>query len=183
MQIKLSPLSNAGSHVEAKHDWPSSVVLLQGGTNGIVFDRKSGTSYRTAFVEAFVDDSFYRGEGTTVEEAETSCWDKYVKTVACPGHEWESRGYKNGAGFCKHCNKFESKRFTPEQLGMYCGYCQKPTFYGEATTTEGIQKFFCEEHISLVHKARLEQLKHKSFLTDEEQLEFNRLLFLLDMED
>lgn len=183
MQIKLSPLSNAGSHVDAKCAWPASTVLLQGGTNGVVFDRASGTSYRTAFVEAFLDDSFYRGEGDSIEAAEAACWDKYVRTTACSGHEWEARGYKNGAGFCKHCNKFESKRFTPEQLGLYCGYCQKPTFYGEATTTEGVEEFFCEEHIGLIHKARLEQLMSKSVLAERERLEAGRLRFLLDMED
>ena len=62
-------------------------------------------AYRTAFFEAFpkFPDTFIRGEGATVEEAESSCWKKYVKITSCQKHEFDRRGRKDGYCYCKHC--------------------------------------------------------------------------------
>lgn len=101
----------------AQHPWPED-MFLQGGTRGIVF--ASDGNYRTAFVEAFPrdPDTFLRGEGTTVAEAEADCWAKYQTLTACPAHPnhgpFEAREYTNGAGFCTRCGTWFSK-VLPEQ--------------------------------------------------------------------
>lgn len=189
MQIKLSPLGNKGIHagkafIDSTQAWPKDTALLQGGMSGIVFSVNG--NYRTAFVEASLNSSFYRGEGSTIEEAELACWNKYVRSLKCLEHEWETRGYTNGAGFCKHCNKFEGERFTGEQLGLFCGTCGVGTTYGVAFDTTGTSKPFCELHIDSINEARFLQLTARSKnhnLTDDERRERNSLSFILDYED
>lgn len=132
---------------DCKLEWPEDCGLQCGGT-GIVLasgslektlvadeplnelsrslaDKKS---YITAFFEAFPKnpDTFIRGEGKTIEEAEKQAWDQLQKHLQCPGHEFERRTYKNGAGFCKHCDLFKPKAFEPETK---CCICQTPTNY------------------------------------------------------
>ncbi|KQO98779.1 hypothetical protein ASF30_12005 [Leifsonia sp. Leaf264] len=124
-------------------------MLVQGGGHGIVFRRDGGSAYNTAFVEAFPEGTFIRGEGATIEEAEDAAWAKYQQYVSCPTHEWEPRGYVNGAGFCKHCNQFGSKVFTPEQLGLHCHVCGIPTYWSSAGG-----KFFCPDHELSVKESR-----------------------------
>lgn len=120
------------------------ISLIQGGSGGIVFrDADKGGNYRTAFVEVFGEEvGFIRGEGATIPEAETKAWEKYQAAQKCPGHEPEARGYTNGAGFCKHCNRFMSKAFTAEQLGQFCRECHEPTY------EQDYLGFACEEHIA-----------------------------------
>lgn len=125
--------------VEMVHNWPLDCEV-QGGKSGLVFV-KGGEPYRTAFVEAFPAGTFIRGEGETIRDAEEAAWAKYMKRLECPGHEWEARGYKNGAGFCKHCGTFQSKVFTPEDLGLFCKVCGVPTYWSREN-----DDFFCEEH-------------------------------------
>lgn len=127
--------------VEAQHPWPDDCAV-QGGAGGIVFT-KTG-SYTTAFVEAFPG-TFIRGEGPTIQEAEDSAWAQYERRIQCPGHEWEARNYKNGAGFCIHCGTFGSQVFTPEDLGLSCKVCGIPTYWSREITDEG-EFFYCPEH-------------------------------------
>lgn len=141
-QIPLSP-AHATFH-DSPHDYGD--IFVQGGTSGLVFV-PGGTNYRTAFVEASPPGSFIRGEGKTLTEADDACWAKLQRYLGCTTHEWEARGYRNGGGFCKNCGQFGSKVFTPEQLGLLCSTCQKPTFHtvGGKHSTESK----CEEHDEL----------------------------------
>jgi hypothetical protein len=94
--------------VNATKPWPAG-MLLQGGSTGIVIrpsDR--GGDYRTAFVEAFPEGTFIRGEGRTITEAEEACWTKYQRHTDCDGTgqphgPFEPRQYENGCGFCVRC--------------------------------------------------------------------------------
>lgn len=125
------------TETDARHPWPEG-CFVQGGSAGVVFT-KTG-SYTTAFVEAFPD-TFIRGEGVTIEEAEDHCWAQYQEIAGCPGHEWEARNYQNGGGICKHCGAFGSRVFTPEDLGLSCKTCGVPTFWSR----QG-DDFFCPDH-------------------------------------
>jgi hypothetical protein len=83
-------------------------TILEGGDMTPIAKCIAGslpTTYRTAFFEAFpkFPDTFIRGEGATIEEAEMSCWRKYVKITSCPKHEFERRGRTDGYCYCKHC--------------------------------------------------------------------------------
>lgn len=130
--IKMSGFDrNDGPYeVESQYDWPVD-TYLQGGGKGIVLS--SDGSYTTAFVEAFIRDGqpnpgFYRGEGSSVKEAEDAVYSKYVAGLACEEHEFEARGYKNGAAFCKLCNYFKSGHYSAEDLGRFCYICNVPTY-------------------------------------------------------
>jgi hypothetical protein len=98
---------------EPKCAWPDD-CYVQWGDTGVVFRRKEhGGSYETAFFEAFPGDTFIRGEGKTVAEAEAHAFAQFIRFSACSGHDFERRNYTNGAGFCKHCGMFKGKAFEP----------------------------------------------------------------------
>lgn len=109
---------------DSPHDY--GLIQVQGGESGVVLLREGG-SYTTAFVECFPENSFIRGEGATVAEADDACWAKLQSFTGCE-HQWEPQGYRNGGGICKHCGQFGSKVFTPEDLGLFCTTCGVPTY-------------------------------------------------------
>ena len=149
----MTKIKMSASHedYDSPHDYGDAFV--QGGHNGLVIDRTDTTkSYRTAFVEAFVDNSFVRGEGKTIQEADDACWDKIVKQRSCSEHEFIPRSYTNGAGFCKHCGYFASKHFTGEDLGQLCDVCGDGCLEFRIYKTE---KWYCAEHYPLVSYMKL----------------------------
>jgi hypothetical protein len=123
------------------HPWPEG-TYLQGGSSGLVFAGAGGARV-TAFVEAFPREpnTFIRGEGATVAEADDDAWAKYQRFSACDGHAFEAGKYRNGAGHCSKCRMFGSKVFTPEQLGLFCAECRIPTYYSQTG-----DRMLCEDH-------------------------------------
>lgn len=104
-----------------RHPWPEE-VYVQGGDHGVVFSCSGEEPpYGTAFVEAFPGDTFLRGEGVTIVEAEDKAWEQYQRYRNCDGSlkfgEWhgpyERRSYTNGAGFCTRCGIWMSGVFEP----------------------------------------------------------------------
>ena len=98
--------------------WPDD-CQVQWGRQGMSFERapgEGGMMRLVAFFEAIPadGDTFVRGEGATLEEAEDAAFASYQRYWACPGHTPEKRGYKNGAGFCSRCGLFISGAFEPE---------------------------------------------------------------------
>jgi len=168
--IKLSGFSQAAKkEVESLYPWEGA-ELLQGGDRGVVLGGANG-SYRTAFVEAFIDKTFIRGEGENIEKAEKAAWKQYQKRQQCPGHEFEPRGYRNNAGFCKHCDTFQSNVIDPADFGFFCIECSTGTFDHE--TANGM---YCKEHYPL--KAEAEEY-HELFVRsleviDDDEWETNR---------
>jgi hypothetical protein len=105
-------------------------------------------NYRTAFFEAFptlppehqgrfyhnghklegVLESrlFIRGEGATVEEAETKCWEQWQRILSCERHDLDRRKRLDGYCFCEHCGMGGSW-LQPLTLCFVCGtpnnYC------------------------------------------------------------
>lgn len=131
--------------VKARHPWPDE-AKVQGGDDGVVFTRDpERPSYRTAFVEAFIPEpeTFLRGEGATIEEAEDAAWAKFTAVQSCPsGHAtFETRGYRNGAGFCTGCGMFQSDVFDVKEVGHPCSVCGAGCFW----TNVG-DDWFCKEH-------------------------------------
>ena len=143
---KRSMLSSTREPYVCAFAWPED-CFVQCGDNGFVFTQKGGMQaalsdpvaakqavdailgltppeeapdhYRTAFFEAAPKspDTFIRGEGTTIEDAEKDAWDQWQRVRGCPGHEYETRGYTNGAGFCRHCGLFSSGVFPVAEGG------------------------------------------------------------------
>lgn len=150
---------------ECQYEWPDD-CFAQYGDRGIVFqegtlqesfkDPKKGLSdfvkaqknvpsapkhYRTAFFEAFPKnpDTFIRGEGSTVEEAETEAWKKFQRYSTCEHHEFERKKYRNGAGLCVKCGMFKSKVFEPLDK---CTVCNKNTNY----SCDDDGNYYCKKH-------------------------------------
>ncbi len=65
--------------------------------------------------------TYMRVEGNTIEEAETKAWNRLVRYILCKEHEFEARGYSNGAGFCKHCGMFGPSSIPPTDHCFKCG--------------------------------------------------------------
>jgi len=132
--------------------------------DGVILDKPIQAShYRTAFFEAFPrnPDTFIRGEGGTIEEAEEKAWNRLQKISNCSGHEYEKRGYKNGAGFCKHCGLFTSNVFEPDEE---CYLCGAKTYYGQTHD----KQWYCEDCNDKVPHDMLPDWKKEMLRWDEE---------------
>lgn len=131
---------------------------------GVILDAPVQTEhYRTAFFEAFPrnPDTFIRGEGATIEEAEEKAWNKYQRIVTCTGHEYEKRGYKNGGGICKHCGLFSSGVFEPDEI---CYLCGAKTYHGQTNANT----WYCESCADKVPNELLPEWKIKTKEWDQE---------------
>lgn len=116
-------LRSSQSHIPSfpcKYAWGED-CFLQCGENALEIN--GATSRRTAFFEAFprVLDTFIRGEGETLEDAEEQAWISYSLIKACPKHEMVRGPYTNGAGYCIHCKMFQSSAFVPLTVCCICG--------------------------------------------------------------
>jgi hypothetical protein len=103
-----------------------------------------GTHRDGAFVEACPPEplgGFIRADASTLAEAEDRAWAKLQRALSCPGHEYERRNYRNGAGFCRHCNRFESRAFEPLER---CAVCAAPTYHLPRSG-----QWYCAAHASL----------------------------------
>jgi len=141
---KIAGGTFANEQYECQYPWPEDCFVQCGG-NGLVlsgsleesFDdpvtavgqilevtEQPAGSYRTAFFEAFPrnPNTFIRGEGKTVQEAETAAWEKHQKHAVCDHPEFEKRGYTNGLGFCVKCGMSSSRQFAPWEKCPICDY-------------------------------------------------------------
>jgi hypothetical protein len=139
--IKLSSFGeNTPKEHSLVHDWTENGkdISVQGGGSGVVFSKKGG--YTTAFFEAFPNNPscFVRGEGPTIEEAETACWDKWQKILNCPKHEMDRRNRKDGYAYCKHCS-YAGMVYEPLTKCCKCGV---PTNYD----SDFRGKNYCKKH-------------------------------------
>ena len=114
-----------GRTAEATMPWPEDTLI--NGSNEYSGVREGKSFFNDAFVEVYVDGTLIRADALTLVDAENLAWEKYQKRLNCPGHEYETRGYTNGAGFCKKCNRFQSHVFTGEELNQFCCICGKGT--------------------------------------------------------
>ncbi|KQP62890.1 hypothetical protein ASF47_17920 [Nocardioides sp. Leaf285] len=103
-----------------------------------------------AFIETFppsTDDNpsggYLRGEGSTFADAEDAAWAKWTAKTTCPtllaegSHAWETRGYKNGAGFCATCGIFGSGVFDVAEVGDPCVVCGVRCWWSHVGTIGG----------------------------------------------
>lgn len=131
---------------------------------GVLLDAPVQTEhYRTAFFEAFPRDpnTFIRGEGVTIEEAEEKAWNKYQRHLNCTGHEYEKRGYRNGCGFCKHCGLFSSDVFEPDEI---CYLCGSKTYHGQTNANT----WYCESCADKVPEELFPAWKREMIKEDDE---------------
>ena len=135
MKAKVSALSTRREY-DCLHPWPKK-TNVQCGDRGVVISSQG--NYRTAFFEAFPTSpkTFIRGEGSSIEEAETSAWTQYRRIKACANHEFDRRGREDGYGFCIHCNLF--KKALPAI--RHCSQCRSSQVF---STIAG--SHYCKRH-------------------------------------
>lgn len=141
-RASMSSLVEGEEFYDCHYEWPDD-CSVQGGNSGVVFSPNG--NYQTAFFEAFpkTPSTFIRGEAETIEGAEKNAWEKYQRIVNCKEHEYEKRGYKNGLGFCVHCDLQKSNAFEPEQ---YCKICNAPTNWKRSNKDD----WYCKEHSDMI---------------------------------
>ena len=145
MKARISDFSKTTGFYDCQYPWPDD-CFVQSGDRGIVITDKG--SYRTAFFEAFPrsPNTFIRGEGETIQAAEAQAWGEYQRVSSCPGpngHEFEARGYENGAGICKHCGMFSTNVIPPIHP---CAICGSLTWYSK--DNNGL--WYCKEHYAQI---------------------------------
>lgn len=108
-----------GEGYKCNQEWPES-VYVQCGDKGVVFSKNG--NYRTAFFEAFpkFPETFIRGEGSTVEEAELKAFEQYSKIMNCQQHEMV-RKKESENGTCKHCGLTLINCLPPLSSCSQCG--------------------------------------------------------------
>lgn len=144
-----------GGDYDCLQDWPES-AYLQCGDKGIVISE--GTAYTTAFFEAFPKDpdTFIRGEGITLEEAELNAYNKYQKILACPKHEYKQKK-DSEYGVCIHCNLSTSNIFPPTHNCAVCG--KEHINYWNIKNEMLCQLHFMEQHEALMKDYDISNLK------------------------
>lgn len=152
--MKLARKGFKGDY-ECKKEWDED-CFVQCGDSGVVISKDG--NYKTAFFEAFPKNpkTFIRGEGETIEEAEEKAWEQLQRYKSCTNHEFERRGYTNGAGFCKHCGLFVSNCFKPSSS---CKICGKPTYWISNKNKE----WYCKEHADLMPYDEMNEYQQKEF--------------------
>ena len=160
--------NSAGEDWMCVHPWPSDCGVQCGG-RGIVlpsdsFNKVMGgndplgalkeaasneRTYTTAFFEAFpkTPSCFIRGEGKTIEEAESKAYIKFQKILKCPGHEFEPRGRRDGYGYCKHCTLSMSGVLP---ILNKCCKCKEPTNW----TSDSRGNYYCKKHARVKPKEK-----------------------------
>jgi len=129
------------------HEWPAD-CFVQCGDSGIVIT-DHGT-YRTAFFEAFPrnPNTFIRGEGKTVVEAEEKCWSLLQKYSQCDHPSFEPRDYENGSGYCTVCGLWFSRvipAFHP------CFICGEMTWHSK----DNVGDWWCGVHYKQIPEDRM----------------------------
>ena len=123
-----TPLMIARTGQLAAAPWPAGTGIQGGRRYGATREGGDGLGY---FVEVSPGGTgFIRGHGVDVAAAEAAAYARHAAGLACPGHQWETRDFTNGAGFCQLCSTFASGVFTGEQLGQRCSTCGAGTTYG-----------------------------------------------------
>ncbi|GAA1178805.1 hypothetical protein GCM10009584_20600 [Ornithinimicrobium humiphilum] len=76
-------------------------------------------------------------------EAEDAAWAQLEAIRSCPtGHStFETRGYRNGLGFCTDWGMSRSGAFDVREVGHPCSVCGVGCFYSQRG-----EEWFCEEH-------------------------------------
>jgi len=125
-----------GEDYDCQKEWPEDCGV-QCGDRGVVLSTNG--SYYTAFFEAFPKNPscFLRGEGSSIQEAEEQCWEKYLKVTTC-NHEMERRDRRDGYGYCKYCS-YSSMVFEPLDKCCKCGI---PTRY----SVDYKGNHYCKKH-------------------------------------
>lgn len=164
--FKSEMVKKMRDNYQPKYEWPSNCKTQWGG-DGIVIkgwdflgfmeggmdsakevietktekEKETERFYRTAFFEAFPRDpnTFIRGEGETIEDAEKSAWYQFQKVSACDHPEYDRRGYQNGAAFCATCGFFNPYYSEPVSTCCICGV---NTYW----TSDKQGRIYCEDH-------------------------------------
>lgn len=152
--MKKQARKSYGEPYTCHFDWPEN-CFVQCGEKGIV-GKKDGV-YTTAFFEAFPKEpnTFIRGEGVNIQEAEKDAWEQHMKHCSCPSHNYKRYFEDSEHGICINCNLFTSHVFPPVHR---CVVCQK----SEINFTGFDERLYCLNHfIEEVEGYSAEEVENK----------------------
>lgn len=127
---------------KCKFKWPEK-VQTQHGKKGIKVSKNG--NYTTAFFEVFninVTDSYIRGEGKTVEDAERKAFNRYDKMKECNEHDFRRVGETVNAQ-CILCNSCKYHFFEPLEK-FKCKICDQKSV--RFRLPDGTQNVYCYQH-------------------------------------
>lgn len=87
-------------------------------------------TFAYTYMEVFTDvpeaKTYFSGRSAGVGHAalslaEERCAAVFFRYLNCRGHDFEARGYTNGAGVCRHCGMFASGVMPPTRVCQSCG--------------------------------------------------------------
>lgn len=134
-------------------------VRVQWGYCGVSINRKEQTVTPVkSFFEAFPpapNNTFLRGEGDSVHDAEDRAFTQYEKMMACPQHEWDRRGRTDGYAYCKLCGM---SQMALEPLTR-CAICDIPSSW-TSRKENGEKKHYCRFHDPQLYKLTDEEVGH-----------------------
>lgn len=161
-------IKNHSNPQPATLDWPEGTTLQY-------TYHPNKTTGKPYYIEAFTKQPYtmFTAHGKTLKEVETLAWKSYRKAIECENHEWEARNYRNGAGFCKHCNLFRSGVLPIKEK---CAICNERTYY-----TYYID-WYCEEHSEEGLKIDYPKLLAMPDSTDK-RMKLSRIKFLMEEDE
>jgi hypothetical protein len=82
--------------------------------------------------------TFFTRDGDNFADAEDKAYEHLGRIRACPHHEFERRGFRNGVGFCLHCDLCSPHALEPLES---CALCGCTTYFAQRG-----KKSYCESH-------------------------------------
>lgn len=175
--VKYIPFGEMGHSGEKEYhcqkEWADD-VSLQCGSKGVVLKKEGG--YTTAFFEIFISGTYLRGEGKTIEDAETNVYEKYRPMLECKDHHFEQVGRQDRDGVCSHCGFIKKECFKPSHE---CSVCYKPHVMLKIDNDHFCIHHFIEKSKSMdlsITPERIQKIKQDLFETiskKAENKEFN----------
>lgn len=175
--VKYIPFGEMGHSGEKEYhcqkEWADD-VYLQCGSKGVVLKKEGG--YTTAFFEIFVSGTYLRGEGKTIEDAETNVYEKYRPMLECKDHHFEQVGHQDRDGVCSHCGFIKKECFKPSHE---CSVCHKPHVMLKIDNDHFCIHHFIEKSKSIdfsITSERIQKIKQDLFekiIQKAESKEFN----------
>jgi hypothetical protein len=121
-----------------RHNWPDDARVAWGTRS--MEGGKLKPADRWAFFEVKLVDplTFYTCDGANFAECEDAAHAKFQRIMACAEHVFERRGWRNGVGFCIHCDLCSPYAMEPLE---HCAVCGHATYYKQRG-----KKWYCQSH-------------------------------------
>lgn len=164
-----------GDDYNCQQNWPNDSFLQCGGS-GIVLSNEG--NYETAFFEAFLLNTFLRGQGVNIEEAELNAFKKYLQITQCKCHHFEKKEEHSRRGVCSICHYDIDLVFPPDEECSICGKEHVNFALNIINLQSGKRENYCSIHfmekaVNFTFEGWFSK-ELEEILTDEQKLKFSQ---------